>query len=137
MPANTAPIFSIAPRTNWGATALATANTAMDGTGTVLTVFTAGTNGSYIDFISAKSAGTNIATVLRLFLNNGSSSATPANNILIKEFSLPAITASASAAQTDIIIPFAFAIPASYVINATVGTTVANGWYIAGIGGDY
>jgi len=38
MAANTAPIFSIAGDVEWGPTAITTANTAKDGTGTVLTV---------------------------------------------------------------------------------------------------
>ena len=48
MPANTAPIFTLTPDVQWGTTTVATANTAKDGTGTVLTVFTAGANGSYV-----------------------------------------------------------------------------------------
>ena len=47
-------------------------NTAKDGTGTVLTVFTAdSTNGSYLSTLSFRAAGTNVATVARVFINNG------------------------------------------------------------------
>src|SRR4051812_44115732 len=115
MPANTQPIFTRAPDVQWGATALATANTAKDGTGTVLTAFTAdATNGGLVRAIRCKPAGTNIQTVLRVFVNNGSTNATPANNIYFADFTLPAITLSESAAQPDIEIPLNLALPAGY-----------------------
>ena len=61
----------------------------MDGTGTVTTVFTAGSNGSYVQRIVARPAGTNVASVLRVFINNGSASSTNTNNVLFTEVSLP------------------------------------------------
>ena len=70
MAANNNPIFTAAPDVQWAA-ALTAANTAKDGTGTVATVFAAdATNGGYVHKLVARAAGTNVATVLRVFVNN-------------------------------------------------------------------
>lgn len=138
MTANTSPIYPIAPINQWGATVLATANTAKDGTGTVLTVYTASaTDGDAVDEIRFRAAGTNIATVARVFLNNGASNATPANNILIGELTLPATTLSETAAQPDYVLPLNKKIAAGYKLNVTLGTTVAAGYYVSAFGGKY
>ena len=137
MPANTSPIFTLTPGVEWGTTTVTTANTAKDGTGTVLTVWTAGTNGSYIQRVRFRPSGTSVQTVARLFINNGSTNATAANNILFDEITLSAITLSETAAQPSFEIPMNFALPAGYKLNITIGTTVAAGWYVSAIGGDY
>jgi hypothetical protein len=137
MPANTSPIFSLTPVTQWGATAISTANTAKDGTGTVLLVLTAGANGAYVQRVRFRPSGTSVQTVARLFINNGSTNATAANNILFDEITLSAITISETAAQPSFEIPMNFALPAGYKLNITIGTTVAAGWYVSAIGGDY
>lgn len=51
-----------------------TANTNRNGTGTIVTVFTGGTSGSRIDDISIVATGTTTAGVVRLFLNDGTTS---------------------------------------------------------------
>jgi hypothetical protein len=137
MAANTQPIFSIAGDVEWGATAITTANTAKDGTGTVLTVFTANVDGAFVQRIRFRSAGTNIATVARVFINNGSTNATAANNILYDEITLAATTLSETAAQPVYELPLNFALPAGYVLNITLGTTIAAGYYVSVIGGKY
>ena len=145
MSANTAPIFTLVPDIAWGAAdgnggtagPLLTANTAMDGTGTVLTVFTAGSNGSYVSQLIARPVGTNIATVLRVFINNGLTNATQANNCLLTEITLPVSTATANAALYPVSAPLNFALPAGYKINVTLGTTVAAGYRVMVQGGDY
>lgn len=138
MPANTAPIFSLLGDIQWGTTALATANTAKDGTGTVLTVFTAdATNGGYVAKFIARPSGTAVATVLRVFINNGSSNATPANNILFAELDLRAVTISETSAQLSNVLPLDFALPPGYKINCTLGTTVAAGYFCSVVGGKY
>lgn len=135
MPANTNPIFTITPKIAWGT--IATANTAKDGTGTVVPIFTAGANGSYLSKVIVKALGTNIATVLRLFLNNGSANSTPANNTMFADVTVAATTNSEVAELADIEIPVEFAIPAGYVVNATIGTTIAAGLHLTGVGGDF
>lgn len=138
MAANTAPIFSIAGDVEWGTTVLTTQNTAKDGTGTVLTCFTAdATNGGFVQRIRFRSAGTNIATMARVFINNGSTNATAANNILYDEITLAATTLSEVAAQPVYELPLNFALPPGYKLNVTLGTTVAAGYYVSVIGGKY
>jgi hypothetical protein len=141
MPANTAPIFSAKGAIQWNPAILNTANTAKDGTGTVATVFTgnaAGNNaGNFVQKLVARPLGTNVATVLRLFINNGGVNTTAANNSLIAELTLPATTLSEIAAQPDFVLPLNFAVPAGYKLNATIGTTVAAGFSVTIIGGEY
>jgi hypothetical protein len=137
MPANTAPIFTLTPAVKWGPNAITTANTTADGTGTMLTVFTAGANGSYVQRIRFRPSGTSVQTVARVFINNGLTNSAPSNNVLWDEVTLGAITISQTAAQTSFEIPLNFALPAGYVLNITLGTTVAAGYYVTVIGGDY
>ncbi len=141
MPANTTPIFSSLGSIQWGLTTLNAANTAKDGTGTVSTVATgnnAGNNaGNFVQKLIARSLGTNVATVLRVFINNGGVNTTAVNNSLIAELTLPATTLSEVAAQPDYILPLNFALPAGFKINATIGTAVAAGYQVSVIGGQY
>jgi len=136
--ANTSPIFPLSPSIQWGATALATANTAKDGTGTVLTAFTAdATNGSRLDYLKVRAIGSNVATVLRVFINNGATNATAGNNVLFMERTIPAATLSEVAELADTYIPLDISLPAGYKVNVTIGTTVAAGLMVSGVGGHY
>lgn len=138
MAANTQPIFTRLGDVQWGTTTVATANTAKDGTGTVLTAFTAdATNGGFVQRIRFRAAGTNIATVARVFINNGSTNATALNNILWDEITLSATTLSEVAALQTYELPLNFALPLGYKLNVTIGTTVAAGYYVSVIGGKY
>lgn len=130
---------------SWGT--VATANTAKDGTGTIVTVFTAGVNGSRIDQIKVRALGTNVATALRLFVNNGQVNTTAANNSLIHETTIASTTLSEVAAlvDNDITIPKNAGdtvppiqyLPPGYKINVTVGTTIAAGLQVTVEGADY
>ena len=145
MAANTAPIFSLSPKIGFGGAdgnggttgPLKTANTALDGTGTILTVYTAGSAGSFVQKLRFRPAGTNVITVVRVFINNGSTQATATNNILYDEMTLPATTAAAASALPIYELMLNIALPASYVINVALGTTVAAGYYCSAVGGDY
>ena len=138
MAANTNPIYSRTADIQWPTTAIATANTAKDGTGTVHTVFTAdATEGGWVGVLVARAAGTNVATVLRVFINNGSSNAPPGNNILRHELTLPATTLSEVAQLAPYEMPLNINLPAGYKINCTIGTTVAAGYYLSINGGKY
>lgn len=134
--ANTTPIVPGTPSIKWGT--ISAANTAKDGTGTVVTVFTAdATNGSYVASIVARPLGTNVASVLRVFINNGSTNATAANNSLFYELGLPASTLSEVAALAHYEIPVARALPPGYKINVTLGTAVSAGYQVTAFGGDF
>jgi hypothetical protein len=140
MAANTSQIFSRLPDIQWGSLIL-TANTAKDGTGTVVTIFTAdAANGGRVERIVIRTAGTNIATVLRVFINNGSTNTVAANNSLFTEITCPATTLSEVAAQLDpaaTSAAFPLALPPGFKLNITIGTTIAAGLYVAAIAGKY
>jgi len=137
MAGNNTPIFSKVARVEW-ANGITAANTAKDGTGTVDTIFTAdATNGSYLQKLVIRPRGTNVATVLRVFLNNGATNATAANNVLIGEVSMPATTNTETAAIIGSELPLNIPIPAGYKVNVTLGTAVAGGYAVSAFGGDY
>lgn len=135
MPANFKPVFPLTPVVSVGQT-IATANTAKDGTGTVVTLYTAGANGSKVGNIQVAYTGTSVATVLRLFINNGSTNATAGNNTLFKSITVPANTLSEVAAAADITTELNITLPPGYKINATIGTTVAAALALTVNGGD-
>lgn len=138
MVANTSPIFSLTPVTPVGQT-VATANTAKDGTGTVVTAYTAGSNGSRPIGIKFQAIGTNIASVARIFINNGSTNATAGNNSYFADVNLPATTLTETLSQPNYVylFPDNFILPSGYKLNITVGTTVAAGYAITAYGADY
>jgi hypothetical protein len=144
MATNTIPIYSKAGQIAWSGD-LKTANTAKDGTGTVETIFTAGVDGGRVERIRLRSLGTNIATVVRIFINNGLTNATPANNALYAEITVAATTVSETAAllstnefpsATDTT-AFPIVLPPGYKLLATTGTTIAAGIKIIAIGSTY
>lgn len=138
MPANTQPIFSRVSDVQWLTVALTSANTAKDGTGTVGSIFTADvTNGGFVQKIVARSLGTNVATVLRVFANNGAANSTASNNAMIAELTLPATTLSEIAAQPDYVLPINIALPPGYKVTCAIGTAVAAGYMISAVGGKY
>lgn len=95
------------------------------------------TNGSFVQRIRFKAGGTNVASVARVFLNNGSIATTAANNAFYGEISLPATTAIATAATVEIDYPLNFALPAGFRIYFGLGTAVAAGWVGVVIAGNY
>lgn len=135
MAANTTPIFPLTPIITVGKTLL-TANTAKDGTGAVVTLYTAGVNGSKISEIQVCYTGTSVATVLRLFINNGADPTVATNNTLYKSITVPANTLSEVAAAADVTTAMALLLPASYKLLATIGTTIAAPIAVTALGSD-
>lgn len=88
---------------------VSTANTNRNGTGTIVTVFTAGSNGSRIDDIYITATGTTTAGVVRLFLNDGT------NTYLFEEILVTAITPSTTVAVFQ-------------SVQLNLGLILANGW---------
>jgi hypothetical protein len=84
----TTPNFSATPKIGIGA--LSVANTNRDGTGTIVTVFTAGASGSRIDAIIIEATATTTAGMVRLFIHDGT------NARLYDEVPVIAITPGAS-----------------------------------------
>ena len=139
------PIFPQTPKTSWGTvlTADATATKNHDGTaaGAVL-LFTAGANGTRVDELRAMPLGTNTASALRVFINNGSANTTATNNTLHSDTSLAATTISEIAGQSTVQVlkpddNKPIYLPAGYKLYACVGTTMEIGWCVSCIGGDY
>jgi len=130
------PIFAQTPVFTVGQT-ITTANTAKDGTGTVVLLYTAGANGSRVDAIKVRSTGTAVATVIRIFVNNGATAATATNNSLYTEATIASTTLTEVAAQTDNSIAMNISLPATYRVYATIGTSVAAPLQVSAVGGDY
>lgn len=134
--ANTQPLFLLTPQV--GFATVTAANTATDGTGTVLPIFTAAANGSRLDRVRCVALGTNIATKAYFFVNNGGSQAVAANNALLLDLPLASGTASNTALiSAPVEIVFALPLKSGYIINVTLATAVATGWTFIGIGGDW
>lgn len=111
-----------------------TANTALDGSGSIgstsILIYTAPTDGAVLNYIESWHMGTNIATVNRFFINNGSTIATASNNRLFREQTAAANTLSQTAASTFLpqtFLDLQYALPAGFSIYSTVGTTIAAG----------
>ncbi len=143
MAANTAPIYTLVPdmATDAGTTMpqpITTGSNTYDGTNAAARLsHTAGVDGSYARLIIAKALGTNIATVARIFLNNGSTPGTAANNALIGEISLPVTTADADGATPEIKFPLEYAVPPGHRLYIQLGTSVAAGWIFTVVAGQY
>jgi hypothetical protein len=143
MAANTNPIYPKAadPSTN-GTTGmpgtLTTAAADYTGiSGSNALIHTAGPNGAIIRRLRCKAIGTNTASVLRVYLNNGATPGTATTNVLIGEVSLPGTTAIATAATADVDYPMDWRIPAGWRVYVGLGTTVAAGWVITCDAGQY
>ena len=141
MAANNQPIFTRTPDVQWTISAMTAANTTTDLTaGTIYLAFSAdSTNGGYVQRIRFRTLGSNTnATVARVWVNNGATNATAANNTLIDEITLPTTTVSQAAAQANYELPLNFALPAGYRIYVTLGQAPTSaGWQASIIGGKY
>lgn len=137
MPANTNPIFVLTPNT--GIARIAAANTASDGSGTTVTCFTAGANGSRVDEIrvtnSQAAALGSSAMVIRIFIYNGTSYRLLAEQAL----------ATASRSTTVVGAAITFSFPGGLLLSSGQSLTCCQSVY-AGVqdqndvivrGGDY
>jgi hypothetical protein len=144
MPANTSPIYSIVGSVDSGAANNAgallgpTANTNLDGSGTLYKIFTAGSNGSYIQKIRFRPIGSPAATVCRVFISSSSTTSTTVT-WLYDEITLPAVTVSNTAASSVFELPLNIAVDPSYLLYVTFGTATgaSTGYSIVVIAGDY
>lgn len=156
MAVNNKPIFTGTPQINWCINAITGSTTtdltaahnlsgsngaASAGAGIVgFLCFTAdSTNGGYVQKIRFKSLGTNVATVARVWINNGSTLNSAVNNVLFDEITLPVTTVSQTAALNNLELPLNIALPAGYKIFVTLGTSQAGqaGYDITVVGGSY
>lgn len=104
MAANTSPIFTLTG--NFTPARIAAANTASDGSGALVTVVTAGTDGSRVDGVrfrnSQASAALSSAMVFRIFLSDTGG----ANYRLVGEVAVTAATRSTTAVGATAIFTF-------------------------------
>lgn len=136
MTQNINPIYTQTPDIQWSN--LAAANTAKDGTGTVGTIFSADpTNGGYVEKVIIRPLASVVATVVRIFLNNGSTNTVAANNTLIAEVTLAVTTNSEVAAIAGVEIPIRFALPPGYKLNWALGTWSTGSVQATAVGGKY
>lgn len=145
MPANTSPIYSIVGNidsvaaNNSGLVVGPTANTALDGSGTLVKLFTAGANGSYVQKIRFRPVGSPAATVCRVFISTSTSTSSTVS-WLYDEITLPAVTLSQAAASSVFELPLNFAMEPSYLLYVTFGTSTGaagTGYSVVTIAGDY
>ena len=145
MPANTSPIYSIVGATdsvasnNTGLVVGPTANTAQDGSGTLVKAFTAGTNGSYVQKIRFRPVLSPAATVCRVFISSSSTTSATAT-WLYDEITLPAVTVSQTAASSVFELPLNIALDPSYLLYVTFATSTGaagTGYSVVTIAGDY
>lgn len=115
---------------------ISTANTNRDGTGTIGTVFTAGSSGSRIDAIDLQATATTTAGMIRLFIHDGTTAH------LINEIPVSAITPSGTlpawSAQLNTntmtqILPIV--LPTGYSLRAA--TNNAESFKVIALGGDF
>jgi len=139
MAANVQPIYSKVADIQWATATVQSANTTTDLTsGTIYPIFTADTtNGGYVQRIRFRPLGSNAATVARVWINNGSTTATADNNAMWDEIAIALTTVSQTAAQATYELPLNFPLPASYRLYVTLGTAVAAGFDVTVIGGKY
>lgn len=131
MTINTQPVFTKVSRI--GAVSISTANDKLDGTGTIGTAFTAGSNGSRIHRIIVKAKVTTTAGMVRLFIHDGTS------YFLYRELVVAAVTAAASTPAFELILELfgerALLLPAGYSLRAS--TEKAEAFNIIVEGADY
>lgn len=112
-------------------------------------LITGGANDTRLDSIKVQALGTNVATVLRVFFNDGLGTAA-SNFTLVHEETLPATTAIATTAIAGgniTLLPINYdnlgngKIPpylkSGQKLYVSLGTTVAAGWSATAFGGDY
>jgi hypothetical protein len=133
MVANTSPIFTLTPV--FGQARISTANTNRDGTGTLGSVLTGGTDGTRVDRIIITATATTTAGMVRLFIDaSGSVRAW-------REVPVTAITPSATVAAftATILTPEAqsplLVLPPNYILKA--GTHNAESFDVVAQGGNF
>jgi len=132
MAANTTPIYP--GLINKGKGKLTAANAARDGSGTVVTVFTAGANGSRVEIIRVKAIVTTTAGAWRFWAYDGT------NAYAIGEIIVPAITVGAAVQSAEGLLDFTspgnvLLLPSGWTIRAA--TNNAEAADVTVVGGDY
>lgn len=131
----TAPAYTATPNTS--PVTISTANTNLDGTGTLGTVVTAGSSGTRVDGVIVKATETTTGGMVRIFHNDGS------NTRLIHEIPVAATTASGTVAAFQAVVRgtglgtdvFPFYLESGHSLSAS--THNAEEFTVAAIAGDF
>lgn len=128
------PNFAASPRVS--SAAISTANPNRNGSGTIGDVLLAGANGSRIDSVCIKATAATTAGMIRLFVNNGSTS------VLVAEVPVTAITPSATTPSYQAVVSgvsnpdlFPLVLPTGYKLQAA--TEKAESFNVIAIGGNF
>ncbi len=116
---------------------ITSANTSLEPTSSLSLVFTAPASGSFVRKLIARHLGTNVATVLRVFRNNGSSEAVAANNALVAEKTIAANTISQVAESIGYEVTLNLPLATTERLYCTIGTAVAAGIMVSVDAGDF
>ena len=103
----------------------------------VRTLLTAGSNGALVRTLRFFTLGTNVATVFRIFINNGGALNVAANNVLYAEFGVPSTFITEVSQQAVNEMSLNLALPAGYKVVVTMATAVAAGYAVSAIGADF
>jgi hypothetical protein len=137
MAANTIPIFPDTPKISWSSQ-FTTVETSKDGTGAAVNlVMTAGADGSRLDYLRVRATGTNTATVLRVFINDGTDPTVAGANTLFTEATIAATTLSEVGALAETTIQMDLPMPAGYRIYVSIGTDIAAALQVTAVYADY
>lgn len=133
MPAGTSPIFPQVPIigiASMVSNTAVTARTNIVGTTGLTQVLANSTNGTRVDFIEVQGQGTTVATIIDIWINDGT------NSYLVEEISLPAATANTTVvassntiAFTKLTLPPTYRLFASQQVSANVTVFAFGGTY--------
>lgn len=124
----TSPAYTATPRTERASISIANVN--LDGTGTTVSLFTAGTNGSRLERITICATGITTAGMIRFYLFDGT------NTDLWKEIAISAVTPSSTVlAFTTQLASLAYILSSGKSIKVT--TNNAESFRVIAEGGDF
>ena len=123
------PQFASIPRTV--TTPISAANTNIDGSGTIVSIFAAGTNGSRVERVRIKAAGTTTAGFVRLFVASGG------NKRLYKEIPVTGIVPSGTVASFEAEVPFKGGLILANGYDLQASTHNNETFHIIAEGGDF
>lgn len=105
------------------------ANTNLDGSGSLVTAFVTGTNGSRIESIQVKAISTTVADIVRVFVFNGTS------NFLLTEIPVTAVTPSGTVSAFETGVSLSIILPENVTVK--VSSHIGNNYNIFMFGGDF
>jgi len=98
---------------NTGQVTISTANSNLDGTGTLGTVLTAASNGTLIKTVTVKAIVSTTQGMVRLFIYDGT------NTKLILEVEIPAVTKSFNDPAFETTVPLNFSLKSGWILKAS------------------